>query len=75
VIASAVGGIPEIVKHEETGLLFPPGDPQSLAEAIIRLLEDEELRLRLRKNAILAIEGKYTWDSLTRKLWQQYQAL
>jgi glycosyltransferase involved in cell wall biosynthesis len=38
VVASAVGGIPEIVQHEETGLLVPPGDPVALAAALRDLL-------------------------------------
>ncbi len=40
VVASAVGGLPEIVKNGETGLLVPPGDPVALAAALRRLLED-----------------------------------
>ncbi len=75
VIASAVGGTPEIIKHGETGLLIQPGDPQSLAEAIIRLLEDAELRQALRTKAIRVIEGKYSWDTLTDQLWRKYQSL
>ncbi len=44
VVATNVGGIPEIVKHGETGLLVPPGDPASLADAIVELLENSEKR-------------------------------
>lgn len=75
VIASDVGGNPEIVRHEETGLLFQPGDSQGLADAIIRLLEDEELRRALRTRAIQEIEGKYSWDALAEEMWRQYQSL
>lgn len=75
VIASAVGGTPEIIRHGETGLLFQPGDPKSLAEAIIRLLEDEELRQRLRARALLELKGKFSWDTLAEELWRQYQSL
>lgn len=75
VIASEVGGTPEIIRHEETGLLFQPGNTKSLAEAIIRLLEDEELRQALRTRAMQTIEGKYTWDILTEELWRLYQSL
>ncbi|MGH8057262.1 MAG: glycosyltransferase family 4 protein [Candidatus Entotheonellia bacterium] len=39
VIASAVGGIPEVVQHQHTGILVPPHDPQALAEAILYVLQ------------------------------------
>jgi glycosyltransferase involved in cell wall biosynthesis len=47
VVASDVGGVPEVVAEGETGLLVPPGDPQRLAEALGRLLGDPALRGRL----------------------------
>jgi glycosyltransferase involved in cell wall biosynthesis len=47
VVASAVGGIPELVVDEESGLLVEPGDPQPLAAAIARVISDAELRQRL----------------------------
>jgi glycosyltransferase involved in cell wall biosynthesis len=46
VVASSVGGVPEVVVDGETGLLVAPGDPQSLAAAIERLLGDSALRRR-----------------------------
>ena len=46
-IATAVGGVPEIVTHGENGLLVPPGDPAALAAAIRRFLADDALRARL----------------------------
>jgi glycosyltransferase involved in cell wall biosynthesis len=47
VVASNVGGVPELVVDGETGLLVPPGDPHALAAAIGRLLDDETLRRQL----------------------------
>jgi glycosyltransferase involved in cell wall biosynthesis len=47
VVASAVGGIPEVVVDGETGLLVPPRDPEALAEALRTLLADAALRRRL----------------------------
>jgi len=52
IVATRAGGIPEIVVHEESGLLVPPKDPASLAKAILELLEDRE------KAACLASAGK-----------------
>jgi glycosyltransferase involved in cell wall biosynthesis len=49
VVATAVGGTPEIVEHERTGLLVPPDDPRAMAGAIERLLSDRELRDRCRR--------------------------
>jgi glycosyltransferase involved in cell wall biosynthesis len=46
VIASRIGGIPEYVADDRTGLLFPPGDHQALAHCIRRLVEDAELQRR-----------------------------
>lgn len=47
VVATRVGGIPEIIRSEAEGLLVPPGDAGQLAEAIVRLLTDETLRRQL----------------------------
>lgn len=47
VVASRLGGIPELVEHEQTGLLVTPGDPAGLAEALERLHASPELRRRL----------------------------
>jgi glycosyltransferase involved in cell wall biosynthesis len=47
VVAARAGGLPEIVEHEVTGLLVPPGDPSACAAAVLRLLADPALRARL----------------------------
>lgn len=46
-VATAVGGIPGVVRHDENGLLVPPGDPEALAAALQRLIQDRSLRRRL----------------------------
>ena len=51
VVASQIGGIPEIVSHEREGLLVPPGDAAALAEALDRVIADVDLRERLAGNA------------------------
>lgn len=51
VVSTPVSGVPELVHHEETGLLVPSRDAEALADALARLLEDEALRARLRERA------------------------
>jgi glycosyltransferase involved in cell wall biosynthesis len=46
IVATAVGGIPELVKEAHSGLLVPPGQPRPLADAIARMLSDDDLRAR-----------------------------
>jgi len=46
-VVSRVGGLPELIDHEHQGLLVEPGDPAELAQAILRLLRDPQLRSRL----------------------------
>jgi len=47
VVATAVGGVPELVEHGYSGYLVPPGDPRGLADAVKELLASEPLRLRM----------------------------
>ena len=57
VIATAVGGVPEVVRDGENGLLVPPGDPTALAAAIKRFFSDNDLRARLTEAAPASVEG------------------
>lgn len=51
VVATRVGGIPDLVEHDRNGLLVEPGDAQALADAIVRILSDRELAERLSAGA------------------------
>ena len=51
VVATRVGGLPELVDHGITGCLIPPRDERALADALIHLLEDKKLRHQMGKNA------------------------
>jgi glycosyltransferase involved in cell wall biosynthesis len=61
VVASRVGGIPEIISHEETGLLVAPDDPNLLAEALLRLLQDSTARARLGEALRTRVRAEFTW--------------
>jgi glycosyltransferase involved in cell wall biosynthesis len=65
VIASKVGGVPEIVTHEQTGILVPPGQPDELATAMIRLIDDAECRSRLSEAGYKQVteDVRFTWDA------------
>jgi L-malate glycosyltransferase len=74
VVATAVGGVPEVVEHGREGLLVPPGRPRELAAALETLLTDTELRRRMceaasRRGASLSI------DTAVRRTEDVYQAL
>lgn len=71
IVATRVGGIPEFVKDGETGLLIEPCDSKALAENILRLLQDHELRSRLGKNGLQWVEARYDY----RKLILRYEEL
>lgn len=60
IVASDVGGMPEMVEHETTGLLAPQDDPASMVDALSRLVEDPELRERLGHAGRRAVEERYT---------------
>ena len=62
VIGSRIGGIKYVIKDGETGLLVPPNDPESLADAIIHLLENPSLARRMGKKGRKMVEQKYTWQ-------------
>jgi glycosyltransferase involved in cell wall biosynthesis len=67
VIASASGATDEIVRHESTGFLVPPGDPWSLARRVESLVEDRELLRRMSLTAYEAFADHPGWeDSMSR---------
>src|SRR5207302_663265 len=59
VVASAVGGLVELIQSGADGLLVPPGDSQKLADAITRLLADPDLARRLGTAARAKVEQRY----------------
>lgn len=71
IVATAVGGIPEIINHMENGLLIPPAHPEDLATAISALLNNNDLAQQLATQASLDAQ-KYSLRDLALKLQQIY---
>jgi glycosyltransferase involved in cell wall biosynthesis len=59
VIATNVGGIPEIITHEKDGILVKPGDPKEIESALYRLINDSDLRLRIGLEGRKTIKTRY----------------
>jgi glycogen synthase len=74
-VASSVGGLAEIVRHEFNGLQALPGQPGSLAEQIDRLLRDGALAERVADAARRDVEEQYTWASIARATAAVYDAV
>jgi glycosyltransferase involved in cell wall biosynthesis len=64
VVASSLGCVKEVVTHGETGYLVFPGDARALGEAIVSLLENLDLRMRLGKAGRELVEKKYTLEQM-----------
>ena len=75
VLASRVGGIPEIVTDEVDGILVPPGDPASLASAIERLLEDQALRKKLAGAGRDKVVERFQFSRMVRSYEEYYDDL
>ena len=72
-ITSNVGGLPEVNKHEHTGLIIKPNDPGKLAESIIRLYEDNNYRYQLSENARSWVVNNFDWDENLNKMINVYK--
>lgn len=75
IVASRVGGLPEILKDRENALLVPPRDPVTFAQAVCRLLDEPAEADRLGAAAREFIVTRYSLDAATRKLEAVYLSL
>jgi glycosyltransferase involved in cell wall biosynthesis len=77
VVATNIDGVPEIVLDGETGLLVKPEDPHSLADALITLHANEDLRSRLAKNGYERALSQYSWERIAGRylsLFEEHSA-
>jgi glycosyltransferase involved in cell wall biosynthesis len=75
VIATRVGGIPEIIEHDQNGILLPPRDSEALAKAIISLLEDKEKRISIGEQGQRTVNLKFTPEVIGPKTIEIYKSI
>ena len=75
VVATNVGGIPELIKDNETGILVPSENPNKLADAVNELLSDKQKAERLANNGNKFVKNYMTWDVILPKYIQFYEEL
>ncbi len=75
VIGTDVGGIPELIKNNETGIIVPPENPSKLAQAINQLLSDKEKAEKLAVNGNTFVKNNMTWNVVLPKYIKFYEDL
>jgi glycosyltransferase involved in cell wall biosynthesis len=75
VVATKSGAIPETVRDQHTGFLVNKNDPQGLADSIVKLLRDDNLRETMGKAARSWAHEHFTWDKVAEKMCKRYLAL
>lgn len=73
IIGTPVGGIQDFLKDGETGLFCKVGDPTDIADKIVVIFSDDELKNRLVVNARKLVEEKYSWDEIAAEFDKLYQ--
>ena len=74
VVATRVGGLPEVVEEGENGYLVPPRDEYELAKAIIKLLSNDEALKEMSSYALHLSEIKYSWAKIAEKAIKLYES-
>ncbi len=73
IVASAIGGLAELITDGVDGVLVPPGDPAALSRAIVDLMRDEHRRHRLSAAALLRSQRDLAWSTIARQTGEVYQ--
>jgi glycosyltransferase involved in cell wall biosynthesis len=73
VVASAVGGLAEVVEDGMTGLLVPPADVDRLASALLTLLQDQEMARMMGEKGQSLVETKFGWQEIARQTVEVYK--
>jgi glycosyltransferase involved in cell wall biosynthesis len=76
IVATTGGALPEVIGRDgETGLLVPPGDASALAVALVRALDDPELRARVGAAGRARVLERFTWRNTALATVEHYRAL
>ena len=75
IVASRVGGIPEVLTHDEDAILVPAKDPSALAGAIGHVAESPELRSRLIRAARERVQSQFSIQLSAAKMRDMYRSL
>ena len=75
VVASGVGGIVDVIRHEETGLLVPEKDPEALARALTRMLTDSGLATKLAGQGYQHVNRYFDWDRIIERWIALYREI
>ncbi len=75
VVVSNVGGLPEVVEDGVTGIVVPPGNPEKTAEAIEKLILNENLRKKMGKKGRERVKKYFNWDDNIRQMIRIYKNL
>jgi glycosyltransferase involved in cell wall biosynthesis len=75
VIGCGVGGVTEVVRNQESGILVPPEDPRALADAMLRLLKDQELRERMGEAARRLAGERFSRETMVNNTLEAYTGI
>ena len=75
IVATRAGGIPEVIDHDQTGLLVPPRDANALAAAIVRLLGDQDRRAQLGAAARVRVRAAFSVERVVQRTLDAYAQL
>ena len=75
VVVTNVGSIPEVVEDGVTGFIVPSKDSDALADAIVKILKDDDLRRRMGENAYRKMKEDLSWDRIAEKTQKLYNII
>ena len=75
IIATTVGGFKEILKDQVNGLLIPPKDPHKLANAILKLIENQELAKKIAENGYKYFQNNFSWNIIIKKMLNAFRII